>query len=81
MSTAIVQVDIYTAREKQAMLQYQHVAQAFREVDAPAGVRVPASRRAQDEQSRRCVPRASRPQTLYHRLLTDFEVIDASALS
>jgi len=77
----VFQVDIYTAREKQAMLQYQQsVAQAFREVSDALAVRQGSSEslRAQDEQV--AALRAAREQVLKRYAIgfsSYFEVIDA----
>ena len=77
----IYQVDIYTAREKQAMLQYQQtVAQAFREVSDALAARqgYSESLRAQDEQI--AALRAAREQVLKRYAIgfsSYFEVIDA----
>ena len=77
----IYQVDIYTAREKQVMLQYQQtVAQAFREVSDALAARqgYSDSLRAQDEQI--AALRAAREQVLKRYNIgfsSYFEVIDA----
>jgi multidrug efflux system outer membrane protein len=77
----IYQVDIFTAREKQAMLQYQQsVAQAFREVSDALAARqgFSESLRAQDEQV--AALRAAREQVLKRYAIgfsSYFEVIDA----
>jgi multidrug efflux system outer membrane protein len=77
----IYQVDIYTAREKQVMLQYQQtVAQAFREVSDALAARqgYSESLRAQDEQITSL--RAAREQVLKRYNIgfsSYFEVIDA----
>lgn len=75
------QVEIYTAREKQAMLQYQQtVAQAFREVSDALAVREGSSLalRALDEQI--AALRAAREQVMKRYAAgysSYFEVIDA----
>ena len=80
-SRNIYQVDIYTAREKQAMLQYQQtVAQAFREVSDALAARqgYSESLRAQDAQI--AALRAAREQVLKRYNIgfsSYFEVIDA----
>lgn len=77
----IYQVDIYTAREKQVMLQYQQtVAQAFREVSDALAARqgYAETLRAQDEQI--TALRAAREQVLKRYNIgfsSYFEVIDA----
>ena len=77
----IYQVDIYTAREKQVMLQYQQtVAQAFREVSDALAARQGYldALRAQDEQI--AALRAAREQVLKRYNIgfsSYFEVIDA----
>ena len=77
----VYQVDIYTAREKQSMLQYQQiVAQAFREVADALAARqgYSESLRAQDEQV--AALREAREQVLkrYNNGYSSyFEVIDA----
>jgi outer membrane protein, multidrug efflux system len=77
----VYQVDIYAAREKQVMLQYQQsVAQAFREVSDALSARqgYSDSLRAQDEQV--AALRAAREQVLKRYAIgysSYFEVIDA----
>jgi multidrug efflux system outer membrane protein len=77
----VYQVDIYAAREKQVMLQYQQsVAQAFREVSDALAARqgYSDSLRAQDEQV--AALRAAREQVLKRYAIgysSYFEVIDA----
>jgi multidrug efflux system outer membrane protein len=77
----IYQVDIYTAREKQVMLQYQQaVSQAFREVSDALAARQGniESLRAQDEEI--AALRAAREQVLKRYNIgfsSYFEVIDA----